>query len=67
VVVDRDREDLLRPFLPDHVVVEDRLDLGGLRHRVGTRRRFVLLYLLGDDVVAEGDALIADVNGRTCD
>ena len=31
VVVDRDREDLLRALLADHVLVEDGLDLGGLR------------------------------------
>ena len=33
VVVDRDREDLLRALLADHVLVEDRLDLGRLRDR----------------------------------
>ena len=35
VVVNRDREDLLRALLPDHVVVEDGLDLG----RLGDRRQ----------------------------
>ena len=38
VVVHGDREDLLRAVLADHVVVEDRLDLGGLRDRSRSRR-----------------------------
>ena len=38
VVVHGDREDLLRAILADHVLVEDRLDLGRLRDRVGARR-----------------------------
>src|SRR5207245_6037214 len=66
VVVDGDGEDLLRPLLADHVVVEERLDL----HRGGERDRGPVLFplaLLGDDVVAELDALVADVDGRTGD
>src|SRR6185295_14061625 len=62
VVVDRDREDLLRPLLPDDVLVEDRLDLA----RAGDAELGVLgllpVDLLGDDVVAETDALVADVD-----
>ena len=61
VVVDRDRQDLLRLLLADHVVVQVvvdltrlgelvELDLGGLRE----------LFL--DDLVAEVDALVADVD-----
>jgi len=66
VVVDRDREDLLRPLLPHHVVVEERLDLrrGRQRHR---RAALVALGLLGDDVVAQPDALVADVDGGAGD
>src|SRR5205823_14855626 len=66
VVVDGDGEDLLRPLLADHVVVEERLDL----HRRGERDGGPVLFplaLLGDDVVAELDALVADVDGRTGD
>src|SRR5262249_43229245 len=66
VVVDRDGEDLLRPLLPDHVVVEEGLDLDRRRQR---DRRAVLLALalLGDDVVAELDALVANVDGGAGD
>jgi hypothetical protein len=63
VVVDRDREDLLRAFLADHVVVEDVLDLRRLRHRRQPEALRLLLDLLGDDVVAEPDALVTDVDG----
>ena len=67
VVVDGDGQDLLGPLLPDHVVVEDGLDLGRLGHRRQAEALRLLLDLLGDDVVAEADALVADVDGRSCD
>src|SRR5204863_9761636 len=59
-------EDLLRALLPDDVVVEEALDL----HRRRQRDRgavLLALALLGDDVVAELDALVADVDGGTGD
>ena len=62
VVVHRDREDLLRAVLPDDVLVEDRLDVRRLRDRGRAGVRLVLLDLLRDDVVAEPDALVADVD-----
>jgi len=62
-VVDRDREDLLRSLLADHVVVEEGLDLD--RGRQGDRRAVLFpLGLFGDDVVAELDALVADIDRR---
>jgi hypothetical protein len=64
VIVNGHREGLLRALLADHVVVEDRLDLRGLRDRRGAGVRLVLLDLLRDDVVAEADALVADVDRR---
>src|SRR5213592_2570612 len=67
VVVDRDRQDLLGALLADHVLVEDLLDLGRLRHRRGGRESLLLVDLLGDDVVAEVDALVADVDDRAGD
>ena len=67
VIVDGDREDLLRAVLADDVLVEDRLDLGRLRDRGRAGVRLVLLDLLRDDVVAEPDALVADVDGRPGD
>jgi hypothetical protein len=62
VVVHRHREDLLRPLLPDHVLVEDLLDLRRLRHGGRRGERLFLVALFRDDVVAEVDALVADVH-----
>jgi len=66
VAVDGDREDLLGPLLPDDVLVEDFLDLargGDLRDRLGD----LPLLVFGEDLVAEGDALVADVDRGTGD
>src|SRR5690606_23566205 len=62
VVVDRDREDLLGEVLPDHVLVEEGLDLRG-RGQGHLGAPLVPLVLLRDDVVAQLDALVADVDG----
>jgi len=65
VVVDRDRELLLRLLLADHVVVEQLLEFLGLR-----QRRFLALFqhpVLGDDVEADVDALVANEDGRAGD
>jgi hypothetical protein len=62
VVVDGDREDLLGALLPDHVLIEHALDVGRLGHRGQAEPLGILLYFLGDDVVAQPDALIADVH-----
>jgi hypothetical protein len=67
VIVDGDGEDLLRALLPDHVLVEDLLDLRGLRDRGRGGDGLLLVTLLGDDVVAEVDALVADVDRRPRD
>src|SRR5207344_1361798 len=61
VVVDRDREDLLRLLLADDVVVQVLVDLTRLGQVVeadlGALRELFL-----DDLVAEIDALVADVD-----
>jgi hypothetical protein len=66
VVVDGDREDLLGVVLPDHVLVEERIDLGRLGELVELELGgFGELFL--DDLVAKVDALVADVHARTGD
>ena len=63
VVMDRDREHLLRVVLADHVVVEDLADFLRRRDAVARlhQRGFVLL---ADDVHAQLDALVANEDGR---
>src|SRR6185295_7384552 len=63
VLVDGNRETLLGFLLTDHVVVEEFLDLDRLRQRWASSGGFLLL-IIGDDLVADIDALIADINGR---
>src|SRR5712664_1769635 len=63
VVVDRDGEGLLRLLLPDHVLVQHVLDLGR-RGNLGDRLGDLALLVLRQDLVAEGDAFIADVDRR---
>ena len=59
-------EDLLGPVLPDHVLVEHGLDLGRLGEAADLLT-LLLLPLLRDDVVAQLDALVADVDGGAGD
>jgi hypothetical protein len=66
VVVDGDRQDLLGALLPDDIVVEEVLDLDRSRQSDGGAV-LLPLALLGDDVVAELDALVADVDGGAGD
>ena len=66
VVVDRDREDLLGCVLADDVVVEELPDLPGLQQLVeGELGAFGQLLL--DDLVAEIDALVTDVDAGAGD
>jgi hypothetical protein len=66
VVVDRDGQDLFGALLADDVLIEDGLDLGGLRE-AAQLARLLLFPLLRDDVVTELDALVADIDGGACD
>src|SRR6201999_4178889 len=61
VVVDRDREGLLRGVLPDDVGVEELVDLFRLWQVVPLELRG-LGELLLDDLVAQIDALVADID-----
>ena len=68
VVVDRDRQRLLRALLTDHVLVEDVIDLFGLRDVPKPEILVdVLVELFFDDLVAELDALVADVDAGAGD
>ena len=64
VVVHRDGERLLGALLADHILVEDVLDLLGRRDLCDRFRNFALL-VLRQDLVAERDALVADVDRRS--
>src|SRR6266545_4242756 len=61
VVVDRDRQDLLGLVLADHVVVDEVVDLPRLWQLVELQLGG-LRQLLFDDLVAEVDARVADVD-----
>src|SRR5699024_8945629 len=63
VVVDRYSERALRGILTDHVLLEEREDLTRLRQlEVGDRAAAGLGHALFDDLVAQLDALVADVH-----
>ena len=65
VVVDRDRELLLGLLLADDVFVEELLDVLRDRERGGPGAAARLeLVVVGDDVVADLDALVADEHSR---
>src|SRR4029079_4929053 len=61
VIVHRDRQRLLRLLLTDDVLVEGVLDLLWSRD-LGDRFGYLALLILGEDLIAERDALVADVN-----
>src|SRR5439155_26063819 len=63
MLIDRDRELLLRFFLADDIFVKKGFNLAGLWQR-RTRGHRLSLLVVGDDLVADVDALIADVDGR---
>ncbi len=66
VVVHRDRQDLLRRLLPDDVVVQELVDLTRLGQVVELQLgRLGELFL--DDLVAEVDALVTDVDAGAGD
>ena len=66
VVVDGDGQHLLGLVLADHVLVEEAEDLGGLRQLVELQLGG-LGELLLDDLVAQVDALVADVHAGAGD
>ena len=62
MVVDGDCQRLLRLLLPDHVLIERVLDLLWSRD-LSDRLGDLALFVLGEDLIAERDALVADVDG----
>jgi hypothetical protein len=66
VVVDRDREGALCPLLTNHVLLQDVVDLPGLGEVLELEGRRCG-ELLVDDLVAEIDALVADVDAGSGD
>ncbi len=67
VVVHSHGEDLLGSLLADHVLVENGLDLTWFRDGGRAGIRLVLLDLFRNDVVAQTDALVANVDRRAGD
>ena len=66
MLINRDRKAFLRLVLPDHIFIQKTLDLLRLRQRGPRRDRRRLLVII-DDLVADVDALIANINARAGD
>jgi hypothetical protein len=66
MLIDRDRQSLLSIFLADHVLIQKCFDLSGLWKR-WTSSYGLGLLVISDDLITNVDALIADVDSRTCD
>src|SRR2546425_3370922 len=64
VLVDGDGQTLLGFFLSDYILVKKAFDLSRLGQRRPRRNGFSLL-IVGDDLIADVDALVADVDGGT--
>jgi hypothetical protein len=68
MIVDRDGQSLLGMILPDAMPVQMPLDVGGLWHgELGGGLPVLGRKLLVQDALAQGDAIVADVNARTGD
>jgi hypothetical protein len=66
VLIDGNCEPLLGVFLSDHIFIKEGFDLSWLRQRRSSSYRFGLLIVC-DDLVADINAFITDINGRTGD
>jgi hypothetical protein len=65
--MDRNGEDFLCSFLTDYVLIENALDLGRFGH---VRRRgqiLIVIAFFGNNIVAQINAFITDVNGWASD
>ena len=61
MIMDGHRQNFLRSFLADHVLIEDPFDLCRLGDIGRSAEVLVAVDLFGDDIVAQIDAFIADV------
>ena len=65
MVVHRNRQDPLGLVLADDIIVEDLFDFLRFRQLLAAAYRRFIPELLFDDLVAELDALVADIDSRT--
>ena len=66
MVIDSNRERLLCAFLADHILVEEVIDLGRFRKFLESKRGRFGKFVF-EDLIAEFDALIADIDTRARD
>jgi hypothetical protein len=64
VIVDGHCQLLFRDFLADYIEIEKFLDFYGFGQLVADRRRN---HIIGNNLIADIDALVADVNRGPCD
>jgi len=68
MIVNRHGERLLGVFLSDAMQIKLRFDLGGFEHiELGLLLLFSQTLLAVENVFAENDADVADINSRPCD
>jgi hypothetical protein len=48
-------------------LIENPFDFGGLWNVGRARKRLFMVAFLGDNIIAQIDAFVADINGRTGD
>ena len=66
MIVDGDSQLLLADLLADHILIEKIFDLRRLVKRLLTGGRFHR-HIVGDDLIANINALVTDKDGGTCD
>lgn len=65
MVMNSNRKDSFRALLTNHIIVEDFLDFCRAGNALDRPDDIIFLHFLGDDVIAQGNTLVADVNVRT--
>jgi hypothetical protein len=67
VIMNRHRQDLLGALLADYVLIKNSFNFRGFWHIGGGANILIVVAFFSDDIVAEIDAFITDVNGWTGD